>query len=574
MTVPPLSPTGAGQPPPTIAAAGGANEAHRRTARFLLIGIVIGTVAGALFGGIAPDWAREVDFIGGLFISLLKVMVVPLVITSMVVGITGIGDVRHLGSYGGKVLFYFFTTTFMAVGLGMLLVNVIQPGHGYSHFAPAVFEAAGLTRAADNDGGWSSADPAFAAVGAKLTAGEIPEDRALILLTAGWTEADPRFEPLNKLLNSYAPATDKVGRAGFLERIWTDKANGESFKFTAKKAGPEGAPVKADVAARKLTPEEGTRALLKMRQEGDENVDPMHAIKSVIKSMIPTNIIRAATTDGSEMLALIVFGIFFGVVAVMLGPKAKPALDLVSSLNDIVMAMVHLVILTAPVGIFALVAGKIGSEGGFHGFMPLLEKLAWYAATVVAGLAIHGLVVLPLILWVFSRRNPLVFIGQMSRALLLAFTTASSSATLPMSIECAAVNAGISKRSREFVLPLGATINMDGTALYEAVAVLFIAQIYGLHLGVGQQLVLFLTATLAAVGAAGIPEAGLVTMVMVMAATGVPVEGMSFILVIDWILDRFRTTVNVWGDMCGAAIMDRVAPPENAAGDSGEPSAG
>ncbi|MGH7143896.1 MAG: dicarboxylate/amino acid:cation symporter [Planctomycetota bacterium] len=542
-------------------------QAQGRGSHRLLVAIVIGTVAGALFGGFAPAAAGEVAFIGTIFINLLKVMVVPLVITSMIVGIAGIGDVRHLGSFGGKVLAYFFATTFLAVLVGMVLVNAIRPGVGYTHYDAAVFEAAGLTPAAGGGGGWTAQDPALAGCADELSKGTIAEDRALITLTAGWQENDPRFEALNGALDRYAASCTHTGRAGFLERIWSDKSARAGLEFTVKKAGAAGAKTAAQVATHTLTPEEGAQALLKLRTQ-DENALPLNAVKSVFESMVPTNIVKAATTDGSEMLSLIVFGIFFGIVAVTLGVKAKPALDLVTSLNDIIMAMVHVVIWTAPVGIFALVAGKIGAEGGFAGFMPLLVKLGWYALTVVVGLVIHGLILLPLIVWLVARRNPLRFIGQMGRALVLAFTTSSSSATLPVTIECAAENAGISRRSREFVLPLGATINMNGTALYEAVAVLFIAQIYGLHLGLGQQIVLFLTATLAAVGAAGIPEAGLVTMVMVMTTVGVPVEGMSFILVIDWILDRCRTTVNVWGDMVGAAVLDRWEPPlaERAAG--------
>ena len=187
----------------------------------------------------------------------------------------------------------------------------------------------------------------------------------------------------------------------------------------------------------------------------------------------------------------------------------------------------------------------------------VLVQTGAYFVTVLLGLAVHALLTLPLILWIFTRRNPLRFMIQMSQALLTAFSTASSSATLPISLECAVGNAKVSRRSADFVLPLGATINMDGTALYEAVAAIFIAQAIGFELTIVQQVVVAITATLAAIGAAGIPEAGLVTMVIVLNAVGLPLEYIGLILSVDWLLDRFRTTVNVFGDAAGSAVVER-----------------
>jgi Na+/H+-dicarboxylate symporter len=179
-------------------------------------------------------------------------------------------------------------------------------------------------------------------------------------------------------------------------------------------------------------------------------------------------------------------------------------------------------------------------------------------ATVLVGLGIHGFVVLPLILWLFARRNPWRYMVNMATPLLTAFSTASSSATLPLTIEATEERNHVSRQSAYFVLPLGATLNMDGTALYESVAAIFIAQAVGIELTLAQQVMIFLTATLAAVGAAGIPQAGLVTMVIVLRAVGLPLEGIGLILAVDWLLDRFRTAVNVWGDACGAGVIDRV----------------
>jgi Na+/H+-dicarboxylate symporter len=195
-------------------------------------------------------------------------------------------------------------------------------------------------------------------------------------------------------------------------------------------------------------------------------------------------------------------------------------------------------------------------------FVTLLQVQAKYMATVLSGLAIHGLITLPLILWIFTRRNPYRFLAQMSQAVLTAFSTSSSTATLPVTMECAETKAGVSKRSTEFVLPLGATINMDGTALYEAAAAIFIAQAYSLvdpdfSLTLAQQATIAVTATLAAIGAAGIPEAGLVTMLIVLNAVQLPLELIGLILPVDWLLDRFRTAVNAFGDSVGSAVVDK-----------------
>jgi solute carrier family 1 (high affinity glutamate transporter) protein 1 len=188
--------------------------------------------------------------------------------------------------------------------------------------------------------------------------------------------------------------------------------------------------------------------------------------------------------------------------------------------------------------------------------MPELTALGKYSFTVLFGLAIHGIIVLPLILKIIGRRSPGKFVRGMGPALLSAFSTASSSATLPITMQGVEEENGISNRTASFVLPLGATINMDGTALYESVAAIFIAQVYGIPLSPVMQAVIFLTATLAAVGAAGIPQAGLVTMIIVLRAVNLPIEGIGLLLAIDWLLDRFRTTVNVWGDSVGAGVIE------------------
>lgn len=278
-------------------------------------------------------------------------------------------------------------------------------------------------------------------------------------------------------------------------------------------------------------------------------------LKEVIGGLVPSNIFKAMANN--EILPVITFSLLLGAALSMTGEAGRTAILFFNSLNEAMMKIIHLAMYVAPVGIGALIAGRLGEAGGFSGFWPELQQLGKYAATVIGGLAIHSLVTLPLLLKLFGKRSPSGYAIRTFPALLTAFSTASSTATLPLTIECAEEKNGISKRTAGFVLPLGATVNMDGTALYEAVAVLFIAQMNGIALGTPELLVVFLTATLAAVGAAGIPEAGLVTMVLVLKAVNLPVEGIALILAIDWFLDRCRTTVNVWGDSVGAGIIDR-----------------
>lgn len=209
---------------------------------------------------------------------------------------------------------------------------------------------------------------------------------------------------------------------------------------------------------------------------------------------------------------------------------------------------------------FCLVTARFGEAHAEGNVVQVLQQTGAYFSTVLLGLTAHALITLPVILWVFTKRNPFRFVQQMSQALLTAFSTASSTATLPVTMECAVTKAGVSKRSTEFVLPLGATINMDGTALYEAVAAIFIAQAIGFELSLTQQVIVAVTATLAAIGAAGIPEAGLVTLVIVLGAVGLPIEYVGLILSVDWLLDRFRTTVNAFGDSVGAAVVEGSFP--------------
>jgi Na+/H+-dicarboxylate symporter len=388
----------------------------------MLGGIASGIVSGWVYG----KEMESVAWMGEIFLSLLKMLVIPLIVSSMIVGIAGLGDVRKVGKTGAITLIYFMTTTAISVGLGLMMVNLINPG-----------------------------------VGVEMVAQELPQ------------------------------------------RVIEKEAVG---------------------------------------------------ITDILKSFVSDNLVRSMAN--LDILPIILFSLIFGGVLTTLGDKGKPVIAFFDGVNEAIMKMVHLVMFVAPIGVFALVASKLGAAGGGDLFLAEIMKLGKYALTVVLALMIHAVVVLPLILYFVTGRNPLRYLLNASEAVTTAFSTASSSATLPVTIECAELRNKVSRKASLFVLPLGATVNMDGTALYEAVAALFIAQLFGIELGFGQQMIIFLTATLAAVGAAGIPEAGLVTMVMVLHAVGLPLEGIGMLLSIDWLLDRFRTATNVWGDSVGAAVVD------------------
>jgi len=284
-------------------------------------------------------------------------------------------------------------------------------------------------------------------------------------------------------------------------------------------------------------------------------------IGDILATLVTPNVVAAAAEF--DLLPLIVFSLVFGAALTTVGEHGKPVLAFFEGLNQTMMKLVIWLMYLAPIGIFALIAGRFGEAGGGGAFLAELEAVGLYVVTVLCGLALH-IVVLFVLLRLLTGRGLAYFTG-MARALLTAFGTASSSATLPLTMECALEN-GVEARAVRFVLPLGATINMDGTALYEAAAVMFIAQAYGIDMGLGQQLVIFLTATLAAIGAAGIPQAGLVTMVIVLNAVNLPLDGIGLILAVDWFLDRFRTSTNVWGDSVGAAVIGRVIRAADARG--------
>jgi len=293
--------------------------------------------------------------------------------------------------------------------------------------------------------------------------------------------------------------------------------------------------------------------------EVPETVKGKHefGITDFVLSLIWPNIVDAMTQ--MKLLPIIIFSLLFGGIATTMGSRGRVVLDFFSAVNEIMMQMVGVILWLAPIGIFALIAARLGEAGGAEGVKQTLKSLGAYTGTVLGGLAIHACIVLPLLLRGVGGRRVLRYARGLSEALISAFSTASSAATLPITIRDLKAKNGVREEAADFVPPLGATINMDGTALYEAVAAIYIAQAFGIELSATALFFVFVTATLASIGAAGIPEAGLVTMVIVLEAVNLPIEGIGLILAVDWLLDRFRTTVNVWGDAVGAAVVERRA---------------
>lgn len=263
--------------------------------------------------------------------------------------------------------------------------------------------------------------------------------------------------------------------------------------------------------------------------------------------------------NGSNILGLVTFAIILGIALATMGEKGKPLLAFFTCLSDAMMIITTWVINLAPFGVFFLIGGQVL---GVKSIAIIVKQLGWYFITVIIGLFMHGFVVLPILFTVCTRTLPFRFIANMTNAFTTAFGTGSSSATLPVTIGLLENKNKVDPRVCRFVLPIGATINMDGTALYEAVAAIFIAQINGMDLSIGQILAISITATAASIGAAGIPQAGLVTMVMVLETVGLPPEDVTIILAVDWLLDRFRTAINVLGDSIGAGIVYHLSKDE------------
>jgi DAACS family dicarboxylate/amino acid:cation (Na+ or H+) symporter len=391
--------------------------------------IVVAMLAGILLGSALnhygpPDWVRLylldgiLGVVGTLFVSALKMMVVPLVFVSLVAGVTALSDLKALGRIGAKALALYLATTALAVTIALMLAGVTGPGYGF-------------------DAGKSNAG------------------------------------------------------------------------FSSKEAPP---------------------------------------LTQMLADIVPTNPV-AAMAEGN-MLQVIVFALLFGVAVTMSGARGKHVLNLFNDLDTVIMHMVEWIMLLAPYGVFALIARTFATQG-----LDLLLPLAAYFLTLTGALAIQLFVTYPVLLRVLGSLNPLTFLKKMRDPAAFAFSTASSGATIPVTLRTVEYKLGVPNSIASFTVPLGATINMDGTAMMQGVATVFIANVYGVDLSATDYLLVVLTATLASVGTAAIPAVGLVTLTMVLGQVGLPAEGIALIIGVDRMLDMMRTTVNVTGDCVISCIV-------------------
>ncbi|XP_013777991.1 excitatory amino acid transporter-like isoform X1 [Limulus polyphemus] len=446
----------------------------------LLVLTVLGVFLGILIGFLArfaeygKDAIMLVSFPGDILMRMLKMLILPLIISSMIAGLAQL-DAKSSGRMGSRALGYYFVTTMLAAILGIILVTAIHPGD------PSIKE--GVDLESENKNVYTL--DAFL----DLIRNMFPEN----LLQACFQQVETTYVK-DKVKPNYVPP---------------------GVNFT------------------NLT--------------DFENVTQYKEKRELIYK------------DGTNVLGLIIFCIVFGVTCGQLGEEGEVMVHFFVTLNDIIMRIVVLVMWYSPLGIMSLIIGKIMS---ITDLARTAQQLGLYMLTVIIGLVIHAGLTLPLIFFVITRKNPLTFLKGMLQAWITALGTASSAATLPITFRCLEENNHIDKRVTRFVLPVGATVNMDGTALYEAVAAIFIAQMNGINLSAGQVIAVSLTATAASVGAASVPSAGLVTMLLVLSAVGLPTKDITMIVAVDWLLDRLRTSINVLGDAFGAGIVHHLSKAE------------
>ena len=495
--------------------------------------IFAGIVMGVLLGVLSPLVAEKLRFIGDLFVSALKMLIAPLILSSIFVGISSLGDVRKLGSLGKQTTLYYLSTTFLAVLIGLLVVNVIQPGKGEQieisekHY----ISARETLKLNDADIKRVESINAFNNEKAKALILPLKEKKAWKKFHKNSFESELRNTDLSEgeISSLMKQVIDYVNGQKILEIIATLKARGiESTNADVKKT---------------------ITAVNTEKTMGG-------ALYDVANKMLSNPF--KSLSEG-DPLGIILFALLFGAIATMIGDSGKPVINFMNGFNDIMFKIVDLVITIAPVGVFSLIAVIVGENAASsEKLSQLAVTVGSYMLTVLIGLLIHGLIVLPLLLRLFGKMSPIQFFLGMRSALLCAFTTCTSGGTLPLTFKATQHNLKLSKKVTDFVLPLGATINMDGTALYESVAVIFIANFLGIDLTFVDQLIIFVTASIAAIGAATIPSAGLITMTIVLSAVGLPTSGIVIIMAVDRFLDMFRTTVNVTGDAVGSAIISKL----------------
>ena len=396
----------------------------------ILLGMALGVLVGVIFTKfesgprIISHWVKP---FGTIFINALKLIAMPLILGSLIKGVSDLKDISRLSRMGGRTIGIYIMTTVVAVMIGLIMVNTIKPGKSISE------------------------------------------------------------ETRQELVEAY-------------------QSDAEEKQAVAKK---------------------------------QKDAGPLQALVD----LVPDNIFKA-TTENGNMLQVIFFALFFGIGMILIpAEKSKPVKDFFDAFNEVILKLIDLIMLVAPYGVFALLAALVVESPS----LDLFSALGMYALTLVIGLFLMGLFYL-LLVWIFVKFKPKKFIEGIAPAQLLAFSTSSSAATLPVTMERVEEHLGVDEEVASFVLPIGATINMDGTSLYQAVAAVFIAQAFGMDLSVGTQLGIIMTATLASIGAAAVPGAGMVMLVIVLGQAGIPEAGLALIFAIDRPLDMCRTVVNITGD--------------------------
>ncbi len=403
----------------------------------IILGMLLGVICGAVFTKFENGNAFILDWVkpfGTIFINALKLIAMPLIISSLIKGVSDLKDISRLSLMGGRTIGIYLITTIIAVSIGLIIVNTIRPGNSIS------------------------------------------ESTRMDLIAAYETDAGEK------------------------------------------------------------------QAVAKKQKESG----PLQALVD----LVPDNIFKA-TTENVNMLQVIFFALFFGVGLILIPPKkSKPVKDFFDGFNEVILKLIDLIMLVAPFGVFALLATLIVESPSLDIFL----ALGLYTFTLVAGLT-SMIIIYTLLVKIYVKIKPSKFIRGISPAQLLAFSTSSSAATLPVTMERVEEHLGVDEEVASFVLPVGATINMDGTSLYQAVAAVFIAQAFGMDLSLGTQLGIIITATLASIGAAAVPSAGMVMLVIVLGQAGIPEAGLALIFAIDRPLDMCRTVVNITGDASVSMIV-------------------
>uniref|UniRef100_UPI0037E97037 solute carrier family 1 member 7b n=1 Tax=Semicossyphus pulcher TaxID=241346 RepID=UPI0037E97037 len=461
----------------------------------LLIMSVLAVVIGCLLGfflrtrRLTEQEVKYFQFPGELLMRMLKMLILPLVVSSLMSGLAAL-DAKCSSRLGLITVSYYLWTTFVAVIVGIIMVSIIHPG--------------GAAQKEDS------------------------EDSGKAIMSSA--------DALLDLIRNMFPAN--LVQATF-----------QQYRTSSEYI------VKSKPTVSQAQSESSTRRALIYGIQDDNGTD----IQNFALDLTPPPDVlirtREGTSDGMNVLGIVIFSATMGIMLGRMGPNGSALVNFCQSLNEAVLRIVAIVIWYFPFGIVFLVAGKIleMSDPSAMG-----KKLGFYAVTVVFGLVLHGLFILPAMYFFITKKSPIVYIRGILQALLIALATSSSSATLPITFKCLLENNHIDRRIIRFVLPVGATINMDGTALYEAVAAIFIAQVNNYELDFGQIITISITATAASIGAAGIPQAGLVTMVIVLTSVGLPTDDITLIIAVDWALDRFRTMVNVMGDALATGIMAHI----------------